>query len=339
MFRLFSPLLAPPGGRFRPKGGARAGTLLAAGFAALVVYNLVLVCWLRWSGISFSLLLHRLLTTGSRMNDFLPLLLLIPMLLLLLLGLVWFVMRYQRAQLRQQQELAHVQEAAQQQALAAALVAQEDERQRIAGELHDGVGTILALAKLHLYAPGGQVSPEAGDLIDQAVAEVRRISRNLQPATLQQLGLTQALRALVQAVPRNSGPEVRLEQTGHLERLIPPHELMVYRIAQELLTNGLLHAEAAHILLRIDTQPGRLVLTYTDDGQGFDLADLLEVPAPGPHGQPVGMGLINLRSRVAVLGGRLHYQTQPYGGTRVEAILPVKLLPPGTTPTSFPLVL
>jgi len=266
-----------------------------------------------------------------------PLLLLIPTLLLLVLGLVWFVVRFQRGQLRQQQELTQMQESAQQQALAAALVAQEDERQRIAGELHDGVGTILALAKLHLYAPGSPASPEASALIDQAVAEVRRISRNLQPATLQQLGLAQALRALVQAVPHDHGPEVRLEQEGLLGRLIPPHELMVYRIAQELLTNGLIHAEAPHILLRVASVPGLLTLTYTDDGLGFDLAALEELPPPGPHGQPVGMGLINLRSRVAVLGGQLHYHSKPGIGTRVEAVLPVTLLPSGTPTSTFTL--
>ena len=254
-----------------------------------------------------------------------------------MLGLVWFVVRYQRAQLRQQQEVAQLKEAAQQQALAAALVAQEDERQRIAGELHDGVGTILALAKLHLYAPGSPPAPEAGALIDQAVAEVRRISRNLQPATLQQLGLSQALRALVQAVPTDNGPTVRLEQEGVLGRLIPPHELMVYRILQELLTNGLLHAEAAHIVLHMTSIPGLLTVTYADDGQGFNLTDLEELPPPGPHGQPVGMGLINLRSRVTVLGGQLHYHSEPGVGTRVEAILPVTLLPAGTPTSSFSL--
>ena len=271
------------------------------------------------------------------MNNLLPLLLLTPTLLLLVLGLVWFVVRYQRAQMRQQQEVAQLQETAQQQALAAALVAQEDERQRIAGELHDGVGTILALAKLHLYAPGSPPSPEASALIDQAVAEVRRISRNLQPATLQQLGLTQALRALVQAVPADYGPEVRLEQEGILGRLIPPHELMVYRIAQELLSNGLQHAGAPHILLRVGATPGLLTLTYSDDGQGFDLAVLEEMPPPGPHGQPVGMGLINMRSRVAVLGGQLHYHSEPGVGTRVEAILPVTLLPTGMPSPTFTL--
>ena len=271
------------------------------------------------------------------MTNILPLLLLIPTSLVLVLGLVWFVVRFQRTQLRQQHEVAQLHEAAQQQALAAALVAQEDERQRIAGELHDGVGTILALAKLHLYAPGSPPSPEASALIDQAVAEVRRISRNLQPATLQQLGLIQALRALVQAVPTDNGLEVRLEHEGLLGRLIPPHELMVYRIAQELLTNGLLHAEAPHIMLRISAEPGLLTLIYSDDGQGFDLAALEELPPPGPHGQPVGMGLINLRSRVAVLGGQLHYYSEPGVGTRVEAILPVTLLPAGTPSPTFTL--
>ena len=271
------------------------------------------------------------------MTDFLPLLLITPTLLLLVLGLVWFVVRYQRVKLQQQQELAQLQEAAQQQALAAALVAQEDERQRIAAELHDGVGTILALAKLHLFAPGCPPAPEASALIDQAVAEVRRFSRNLQPATLQQLGLAQALRALVQAVPTESGPEVRLEQEGPLGRLIPPHELMVYRIAQELLTNGLLHADAPHIVLRVGAVPGLLTLTYSDDGTGFDLPALDEQPAPSPRNHPAGMGLINLRSRVAVLGGQLHYHSEPGVGTRVEAILPVTLLPAGTPSPSFTL--
>ena len=271
------------------------------------------------------------------MTEFPTLLLLIPTLLLLVLGLVRFVVRFQRSQQRQRQQLAQLLELAQQQALAAALVAQEDERQRIAGELHDGVGTILALAKLHLYAPGSPASPEASSLIDQAVAEVRRISRNLQPATLQQLGLIQALRALVQAIPPDNGPKVHLEQEGLLGRLIPTHELMVYRIAQELLTNGMLHAQAPHIMLRVSAVPGLLTLTYSDDGQGFDLSALEELPPPGPHGQPVGMGLINLRSRVAVLGGQLHYYSEPGIGTRVEAVLPVTLLPPGTPASAFSL--
>lgn len=256
---------------------------------------------------------------------------------MLVLGLVWLVVRSQRGQLRQQQQLAQLQEAAQQQALAAALVAQEDERQRIAGELHDGVGTILALAKLHLYAPGRPPSPEASELIDQAVAEVRRISRNLQPATLQQLGLAQALRALVQAVPTDMGPKVSLEQAGPLGRLIPSHELMVYRIAQELLTNGLLHAAARHIELRVETSPGLLSLNYTDDGQGFDLSALEESPPPAPHGESVGMGIINLRSRVAVLGGELHYHSEPGLGTHVDVVLPVILLPIGTSYPTFTL--
>ena len=255
--------------------------------------------------------------------DILPLLLLSPTLLLLSLGLVWFVLRHQRMLHTKEREVARVQDMAQHQALAAALVAQEDERQRIAGALHDGVGTILALAKLHLFAQGGNPSLEAAQLIDQAVSEVRRISRNLQPATLQQLGLEQALYALVQAVPSGPAPEVHLEQSGFRGRLIPAHELMVYRIAQELLANGIRHSQAQRISLRVALDKNTLTLEYTDNGRGFDPRELDELPPPGPNGQSVGMGLINLRSRVTVLGGRLSYHSQPGAGTRVEAVLPI----------------
>jgi signal transduction histidine kinase len=262
------------------------------------------------------------------MNELLPLFLVTPTLLLLVLGLVGFVLRHQRMLLRQQREVSILQENAQQQAIAAALVAQEAERQRIAAELHDGVGTILALAKLHLHMDGPRPSPEATALIDQAVAEVRRISHNLQPAALQQLGLVQAMQALVMAVPPEGAPHVELAQQGEVARLLPAHELMVYRIAQELLTNGLRHAHAQRVrlLVRCDTATSMLTLTYTDDGVGFDPSALLDRPPPSPQASNSGMGLINLRSRVAVLGGQLTYQSQPGKGTRVEVMMPVVFL-------------
>ena len=256
-----------------------------------------------------------------------PVLLATALLLLLVLGVVLLLVRGRRQHYQQRQLLAQAQEAAQQQALAAALVAQEDERQRIAGELHDGVGTILALARLHLFAAGTPLLPEVVALIDQSITEVRRISRNLQPATLQQLGLVPALRALAQAVPLGSGPAVRIAAPPLPGRLAPAHELMVYRIAQELLSNGLRHAQARHIVLEITPSATHLLLIYTDDGTGFDLPALDEQPAPSPRNHPAGMGLINLRSRVAVLGGQLRYESAPTQGTRVVAELPVEYRP------------
>ena len=253
----------------------------------------------------------------------LPLLTVTLVLVLLVLGVVVLLIRGQRQHYHAQQALNAAYQLAQQEALAAALVAQEDERQRIASELHDGVGTILALAKLHLYAPGVPPLPDVSNLLDQAITEVRRISRNLQPAALQQMGLVQALQSLALAVPPEGGTTVSVEALPLPGRLIPAHELMVYRIAQELLSNGLRHAQARHIRLALSATPTRLRFTYADDGTGFDLAALEEQPAPGPHGQPVGMGLINLRSRVAVLGGLLRYESAPTAGTRVVAEMPV----------------
>ena len=267
----------------------------------------------------------------------LPLLTVTLVLVLLVLGVVVLLVRGQRQHYRAQQALNAAYQLAQQEALAAALVAQEDERQRIASELHDGVGTILALAKLHLYAPGVPRLPDVSGLLDPASPEVRRISRNLQPAALQQMGLVQALQSLALAVPAESGTQVSVESPPLPGRLIPAHELMVYRIAQELLTNGLRHAQARHIRLEMSATPAGLRFTYADDGTGFDLAALEEQPAPGPHGQPVGMGLINLRSRVAVLGGQLHYRSEPGTGTRVEAVLPVTALPADASTPTFSL--
>ncbi|SMB90378.1 histidine kinase [Hymenobacter roseosalivarius DSM 11622] len=254
----------------------------------------------------------------------LPFLLITPILLLLAGGIIVFVIRDQRRRLRQQLQMQQLREDAQQQALEAALLAQEEERQRIAADLHDGVGTTLAIAKMHLHALGDPArTKEATDLLDQVITEVRRISRNLLPAALQKFGLPFALDALARTVPPDGHTKVIIEQDGTPRRLDPGLELIVYRIAQELLGNGLKHAQASLLRIAVDFQPQQLSLHYSDNGVGFNPIANDVLPALGTR---TGLGLTNLRSRVAVLRGTLHHESAPGDGTRVWITLPLPYL-------------
>jgi signal transduction histidine kinase len=262
------------------------------------------------------------------------LLLVTPVMLVLALGIVGFVLRYQRRVQQQQEELRREREQAQYQALEAALLAQEDERRRIAADLHDAVGTMLSIVKLHLSAlPESPANGEMSAMLDQAISEVRRISRNLLPAVLQKFGLAFAVEALCRSVPEGNA-QVLLEQEGEPRRLPPHHELAVYRVVQELIGNGLKHAQARQIIIRLAFKADELSIEYADDGIGYNLAALDMQPAPEVRS---GLGLTNLRSRVVVLRGALRHESAPGEGTRVWISFPAAYLPV-SPPAAAPLV-
>jgi signal transduction histidine kinase len=265
------------------------------------------------------------------MNNWLvPILLATPVLLLLALGIVAFVLRYQRRLLRQQEQIRQVREMAQQQALEAALLAQEDERRRIAADLHDGVGTTLAIVKLHLSTLGQPaLTQEASALLDQAITEVRRISRNLLPAALQKFGLPFALDALARTVPSDGPTRLNLEQRGQPRRLNSHYELIVYRMVQELLGNGLRHAHSDRIDIIVDFGADTLSLHYTDNGIGFDTSIIDTQPLLGAR---TGHGLTNLQSRVKVLKGTLRYQSELGTGSQFWISLPVPYIAASQAP-------
>jgi signal transduction histidine kinase len=253
--------------------------------------------------------------------------------LLLAVGIVGFVVYYHRQLLRQHQDIQKLQQQSQQQALEAALLAQEDERRRIAADLHDGVGTTLAIVKLHLNTlQQPTLTEEASSLLDQAIGEVRRISRNLLPATLQKFGLPFALEALTRMVPAGGPTRVMLEQRGEPRRLDARFELIAYRVMQELLGNGLRHAQAATINLTVDFGATHLSLHYVDDGVGFDLGAMEAQPALYAQ---TGLGLTNLRSRVRVLRGTLRHESSLGAGSRVWISLPLPYLTADQLTTSI----
>lgn len=191
----------------------------------------------------------------------------------------------------------------------AALVAErEDERLRLRRELHDGVGPLLAAVRLELDG-----SPDTGGaacaLLDDAIAEVRRISRDLRPAALDELGLTGALRQQASMLAGRTGPDVQLAVPEPAPELAAAVEVNLLRISGEALTNAVRHARASHcrVELRVDDA---VHLCISDDGIGC--TTVVE-----------GVGMRSMRARAEELGGRFEVRSRAGGGTVVQAVLPL----------------
>src|SRR5262245_4269174 len=195
--------------------------------------------------------------------------------------------------------------------------AQEEERQRIARELHDDTGQVLTLLLIRLKLLEGQSGAEAlheqiaelRALVSGAIEQVRRLALNLRPPSLDQLGLVPALRSLAATFTANTHLPVRLELPREPVRLSPEQTIAVYRIAQEALTNSAKHAGASELGMAVVVRDCVLHLTVRDDGRGFDPAGI-ERPSRaavlGAKGGPgPGVGLFGMEERARLVGGAL----------------------------------
>lgn len=206
------------------------------------------------------------------------------------------------------------------------LAAQETERRRIARELHDQVGQALTL--LHLGLQNTRELEDAVTIrreldrhtaaVEQILDEVRRLSLDLRPPMLDDLGLVPALRWYTDRVRRSSPMEVCFE-TGTLPEPLPAEtETACFRTAQEALSNVLRHSGARSVLIRLDCEESHLVLTVRDDGCGFDPAEARRRASLG-----CSMGLLSMEERVAPAGGQLALESAPGKGTLVRATFPL----------------
>jgi two-component system sensor histidine kinase UhpB len=196
------------------------------------------------------------------------------------------------------------------------LAAQEAERVGIARDLHDEVGQLLTGALLQLNsisesAPAQrQEIDEARQAVRRALDEVRRISSELRPEMLEQLGLVSALTELSTTFARVSGVEVERQFDRSLPKLKADTELAVYRIAQESLTNVARHAQAKRVTLALERGHDSVVLRVVDDGRGFG-------GAPEEHG-----GLRSMRERALLVDGALAIKDGRYGGVEIRLEVP-----------------
>lgn len=203
------------------------------------------------------------------------------------------------------------------------LQGQEQERERLARDLHDGLGSILSGVKYSLsklkeeefyIKPAGALLDKSLATLDLSIVELRRIAHNLMPESIMKLGLVDALTDFCELLNLNSGPEIKL-QTYHVKSDQIPLETssVIFRMIQELVQNTIRHANAKNLLVQLICKDHSLSITVEDDGAGF-IKD-------GP-GITNGIGFLNIRNRVISLNGNMEIDTGPGKGTSVHIDLP-----------------
>jgi signal transduction histidine kinase/ligand-binding sensor domain-containing protein len=204
------------------------------------------------------------------------------------------------------------------------LEAQEQERKRIAADLHDGVGQLLSAVKLRLdYAKKkssrdtnelNEIITESRSLLDNIADEIRNISYNLVPSSLKKFGLVKAIDETLQKTNFGHDLVIKFIPVTQNDRFNENIELTLYRIFQELLLNATKHANAKEIDIQLIEHQNEIILMFEDDGTGFDYQKALS--------ESTGSGISNINSRVHILGGILHFDTQSDDGTTVTVTIP-----------------
>ncbi len=204
---------------------------------------------------------------------------------------------------------------------------QEEERKRIAGDLHDRLGSMLSTVKLLFSALDDKLDKaqeenkmqyeRAGMLLDEAVAEVRRISHNLSTGMVISFGLVTALQELTESINQSGMIQCKLLTYGKKERLDQQTEIGVYRMIQELISNILKHAKASVITIQLNHMDTTVSVSVEDNGIGFNVAEKIKSG---------GLGLKNLEARAAKLNGTFYVDSQPGKGTLSVIEIPIQTI-------------
>jgi signal transduction histidine kinase len=207
------------------------------------------------------------------------------------------------------------------------LAAQEEERRRVAYEVHDGLAQTAAAAHQLLQAFARRYPPDSAkasgnldralELVQQTVGEARQVIADLRPTALDDFGLPTAIRQQVQRLA-GDGRRIGYEETLGEERLPSAVETALYRVAQESLTNVQKHAPSARAQVTLQRLDGSVRLRVRDWGRGFRPDDVATGDGPGER-----VGLSSMRERIALLGGTFEIHSEPGAGTEVVAEIPL----------------
>ena len=207
--------------------------------------------------------------------------------------------------------------------------AQEMERQRIARELHDATGQSLTAVALGLRGVESTLANNPAKAVAQlqelkvystdALGELRHIIADLRPSQLDDLGLVAALQWYVQEFEKRYRASAEFVLEGERRRLPQEYEIVLFRIAQEALTNIGKHAHASKASVRLEFEPGQIRLTICDNGRGFDPEKALR------ERRPAGWGLVGMQERALLLGGNFQIDSNPGEGTCIQVTAPLFL--------------
>ncbi|HEX8515568.1 MAG TPA: sensor histidine kinase [Bacteroidia bacterium] len=251
--------------------------------------------------------------------------LLISLLVLLIIGLLL----YNRYKLKQE-NLLHEERNAQQEIRSKAIIeAEENERTRIARELHDGIGQQLSAVKLNLSSLESTLDKKdaeqaifmknALEMINDSVKEVRAVSHSMMPNALLKSGLASAVREFLNRISHSGKIKIELEISGLNERLESVIESILFRVIQESVNNIIKHSGASIVNIQIIRYEDELNMMIEDNGKGFD-----------PSSASAGIGLKNIRSRIEFINGTVNFDSSPGKGTTISIEIPIKTLPETT---------
>ena len=209
--------------------------------------------------------------------------------------------------------------------LTAGILAQEAERKRMAIELHDSIGGLLSAAKIYVSNVSQELAAaqfllfkeKALQALTENIQEVRTITNDLLPQSLERLGIVSATRGLMEKLQELKQIKIDL-QANTEQRFEGDREKALFRILQELVHNALKYSEATHVAIHFQFSDTQLMVQYQDDGQGFDRTAYEQRP------DNKSFGLKNIERHMAFLNGELNYETSPGNGVEVNLNLPLK---------------
>src|SRR5580693_1254538 len=246
--------------------------------------------------------------------------------LALTIGLIVFISFHQRKVIRYQATLQRMEQDQQRMLLNASIRLQEEERQRLAADLHDDAGPLLATARLYLNenlvnmdkASQLQSIFSAKQILDDTIQLIRNISHSLMPPTLKNFGLESAVNDLFQKISGSGSMNASSRFHDYRERLRPETELILFRVIQELVNNILKHSNSSFIHLTQNTSGNKFFIRMHHDGRGLTQSDFEKL-----NKSNVGLGLKNIQSRLRVLHGKIFFEkdmSQTYYKVTIELI-------------------
>ncbi|MCO4294795.1 sensor histidine kinase [Solitalea sp. MAHUQ-68] len=200
----------------------------------------------------------------------------------------------------------------------------ENERKRVASELHDGIGPLISSVKLYINSldvikEDAEIVQKAGNYIDDIMQNIRQISNNLMPNTLVRKGLHAAIEEFVSKSDNQNNIKINYSCDTPDLGIEKETEINIFRIIQEIINNTIKHSGATQLVIKLNKESKQLILQTSDNGKGFDFEAMKnkDVSSAG------GLGLKNMESRVEVLGGHLFHKSEPYKGVAFIFEIPI----------------